>query len=128
MPFSDSKVSSIRGRSMSEWLSENWKWFAAILVAGFIKPGFDYLKAGITGKAEAIHITASSRMDSLQISDGLLKQWMQTASAATERIARLEHCLWKLLPIVENAGVSDTQRHAVVEEVKRMLNEGHKEQ
>lgn len=105
---------------MGEWIAEYWKWLLGLLVVGLAKPAFDYFKARITGKAEAVHITEASKLSTLQVSDKLLREWMQTASAATDRIAKLEHCLWKLLPIVERSGGPDA--HETIEQIKTMLN------
>lgn len=105
---------------MGEWLAEHWKYLVGLLVAGIAKPTFDYFKERIRGTAEASQITESSKMNTLQVSDKLLRDWMETASKATERIAKLESCLWKLLPIVEASGAPNA--HEAVEEIKAILN------
>ena len=107
----------------TNFLTENWKWIVTVIGAVFIKPVFDYLKARITGTAEAAQITKTSETSTLQVSDSMLRQWMQTASDATARIGRLENCLWELLPIVEQVDTPGAKR--AVERVRTILDAGH---
>ena len=104
---------------MTDWLNENWKWIVAVIAGSFIKPVFDYLRARITGTAEAVHIAKKTEGSTLQMSDALLRQWMQVASDATERIGRLESCLWELLPIVEQSPAPGAKR--AVQKVRSIL-------
>ncbi len=105
---------------MGDWIAEYWKYLIGLFVAGLAKPVFDYAKERIRGTAEAAQITETSKLSTIQVSDGLLKDWMKTASNATERIAKLEYCVWKLLPIVEASGAPHASE--VVAEIKTILD------
>jgi hypothetical protein len=108
---------------MSEPVEKFLQMIVAGITAGLTFFGGKHLLQFITNwrktDNEKLHISSTSATSTIQVTSKELQDWITIGSEARKRIGQLEHCIYKLLPIVEKIDAPET--HKVVREVQEII-------